>query len=64
MWLLADLDGLVAGAEQVLRDEAERSTADHWKQIAAEDRALGIHANADELPFHDTSAGMWEDGGE
>lgn len=56
------LPDMIKGAEEVLADEAKRATADYWAELAAEDRALGLHAHADEIAYHDTDAGMWEEG--
>lgn len=57
-FLGASFDDLLAGAAQVLEDEAKRATPEYW----ADEAGYGDHARADDLPYQDTDAGMWESG--
>lgn len=57
-YLLASLDNMLEGARLVLEEERLRLTPEYW----AEEMGYGDHARADELPYHDTDAGMWESG--
>lgn len=60
--LWTSLPQLLADAERQLADEAAAQDPDYWKRLRAEERALGYHANANEVAYHDTDAGMWESG--
>lgn len=64
MFLAASLGEMLAGAAAQIEHERQLHTPDYWTQLAAEERALGFHAHADEIVYGDTDAGMWEDGGE
>lgn len=60
--IAALLFSLLKAAAAQLAEEARMATPEYWAQIDAEDRSLGHHANAHDVAYGDTDAGMWETG--